>query len=70
MNHIWIRERFNATGPIDSDTALSSLPRGAPQDMINEMIVKLETERGQVRTIIKDEVEALMHLGADFCKMS
>jgi predicted transcriptional regulator len=52
------------------DTAVSSLPRGAPQRMIDQMITKLVSEREQVRTMIKDEVEALMQLGAEVTKMT
>ena len=66
---IWIRERFKPWGSIKSDTALSSLPRGASEEMINAMILKLESDRAQVQAMMKEEVEALMRLGAQITKM-
>jgi hypothetical protein len=38
--------------------------------MIDQMIIKLVLEREQVRMMIKDEVEALMRLGAEVTKMT
>jgi hypothetical protein len=38
--------------------------------MIDKMIVKLESERAQVQRLIKDEVEALMRLGAEITQMT
>jgi hypothetical protein len=37
--------------------------------MVDQMIVRLCKERSQVQTIIKEEVEALMRLGAEVCRM-
>ena len=69
-NHNWIRERFNAAGPIGKDTAVSSLPRGASQELIDKTIARLKMERTQVRSIMKDEVEKLMRMGADITQMT
>ena len=69
-NTNWIRERFNASGPIREDTAISNLPRGATKRVIDQMIIKLTSEREQVRMMIKDEVESLMRLGAEVTKMT
>jgi hypothetical protein len=66
----WIRQRFNATGIIKADTALSSLPRGADNKAIEDMIKTIGKERTRVRLIIKDEVEILMSLGANITKMT
>lgn len=68
-NHNWIRDRFNAAGPIDRDTAISSLPRGASDELIEKTIARLVAERKQVRSIMKEEVEKLMRMGADITKM-
>jgi hypothetical protein len=38
--------------------------------MIDQMIIKLVSDREQVRMMIKDEVEALMRLGAEVTKMA
>jgi hypothetical protein len=54
---------------IRADTAVNSLPRGAPQRMVDQMIIKLVSERKQVRRMIKYEIEALMRLGAEVTKM-
>jgi hypothetical protein len=69
-NHNWIRERFNAAGQIVADTAMSSLPRGASQDLIHGMMMRLVAERNQVRCIIKEEVEKLLRLGAEITQMT
>jgi NAD(P)H-dependent flavin oxidoreductase YrpB (nitropropane dioxygenase family) len=55
---------------MQADTAVSNLPRGAPQGMIYQMITKLVSEQEQARTMIKDEVEVLMWLGAEVTKMT
>ena len=43
--------------------------RGASVDNINHMILKLTTERETVRTMMKDEVESMMRMGAEIAKM-
>jgi hypothetical protein len=45
--------------------ATMSLPRGAPSRMVEAMIKKLTGERDQVKSMIKEEVEKLMQLGAE-----
>ena len=69
-NRNWIRERFDAGGPIKEDTAMSSLPRGASRAAIDNMITTLAKERNQVQSIIKMEVEKLMRFGADVTQMT
>lgn len=66
----WIRERFDAAGPVKADTARSSLPRGASQESIKKMMVTLDGEREQVRSMIKVEVEKLMRFGADITQLT
>jgi hypothetical protein len=43
---------------------------GASQYFVDRMIERLQKERSQVRAIMKDEVEALMRMGADVAKMT
>jgi hypothetical protein len=38
--------------------------------MIDQMVIKLVLEREEVRRMIKDEIEALMRLGAEVTKMT
>jgi hypothetical protein len=47
-----------------------SLPRGAPPSMMEAMIKKLTGERDQVKSMIKEEVEKLMRLGAEVTGMT
>ena len=69
-SRVWIRERFEAAGPIGDTIAISNLPRGASQESIKKMIATLVLERNQVRSIIKMEVEKLMRFGADVTQMT
>jgi hypothetical protein len=65
-----LRGRFESAGPITEMTAKMSLPRAAPPKMVEAMIKKLSGERVRVKSMIKEEVEKLMRLGAEVTGMT
>jgi hypothetical protein len=50
--------------------ARRTLAMGAPERIVREMMMRIEGERKQVRSLIKGEIEKLMRMGAEITSMT
>jgi hypothetical protein len=66
---VWSRDRFICTGNITEGVAKRTVRNSANEWLVETMIIKITAEREQVRSIVKDEIEAMMRLGAEVTKM-
>ncbi len=65
---VWSRDRFICTGNITEGVAKRTVRNSANEWLVETMIIKITAEREQVRSIVKDEIEAMMRLGAEVQK--
>ena len=64
-----MRDRFNPVGDVTEETASRCLRGSATESVVKLCQEKLRMERRQVQRMIKDEIEALMKLGAEVTGM-
>ncbi len=67
---IWCPDRFEAAGKITVEMAADALRRDATLVMKQEMQLRLDDERQQVRMKMKEQVHALLRFGAEITKMT
>jgi hypothetical protein len=66
----WDRERFAAQGPITEEMAERSLATGANKTNVLEMMERIEAERTQVRSLVREEIVKMMKMGAEIAGMT